>query len=334
MTDKQTSRELAVLQVLRERDAAMTSADLTLELSGQGLDISERTVRLCLSGLDDKGFTKNLGKRGRIITKEGIAEIYSQRTLQRMGFLSAKIDQMTYRMSFDLALRTGTVVVNTSLLERRQLVQFLGEVCKVFEKRLAMGYLCGLLAPGERMGDILVPEGMVGFCTVCSITLNGVLLKHGIPCRSRFGGLMELQNLKPQRFLELIDYDGTTIDPLEIFIRSGMTNYLGAISTGAGRVGASFRELPSDSRDLAMELGRKLDAVGLGGFVEIGSPGQPLFGIPVSEGRCGAVIIGGLNPMAVFEEMGVSLFSRALSGLLEFQRLFRYEELAQRVRSL
>ncbi len=334
MPDKQHPRELAILQALKQHGGAMTSADIAQALSEQGMDGGDRTVRLCLLGLDEKGFTRNLGKRGRIITEKGLAEVYSRRTLQRMGFLSAKIDQMTYRMSFDLALRTGSVVVNTALVEQRQLVKCLEEINKVFEKKLAMGYLTGLLAPGEQMGDILVPAGMVGFCTVCSITLNGVLLKHGIPCRSRYGGLMEFHEGRAQRFLELVDYDGTTIDPLEIFLRSGMTNYLGAISSGSGRIGASFRELPAESREVALELGRKLDAVGLGGFLEIGQPGQPLFGIPVSEGRAGAVVIGGLNPMAVFEEMGVRLFSRALSGLLEFHRLFRYEELAHRVSAL
>lgn len=334
MTEKQNPRELALLQALKEHGGTVTSAELTQALAKQGFDVSERTVRLCLIGLDEKGYTKNLGKRGRSITERGLTEVYSLGTLQRMGFLSAKIDQLTYSMTFDLALRKGTVVVNTALVERRQLVHCLDDISKVYEKNLAMGMLTGLLAPGERIGDILVPDGMVGFCTVCSITLNGVLLKHAVPCRSRYGGLMDLRDGELQRFLELVEYDGTTIDPLEIFLRSGMTNYLGAISNGTGRIGASFRELPASSRDLAIELGRKLDSVGLGGFQEIGEPGQPVFGIPVGEGRVGAVVIGGLNPMAVFEERGVRLFSRALSGLFEYQRLFRYEELAHRVRTL
>jgi repressor of nif and glnA expression len=54
---------------------------------------------------------------------------------------------------------------------------------------------------------------------VCSITLNGVLLKHGIPTTSRFGD-PELQNRKPMRFAEIIMYDGTSIDPLEVFIQT------------------------------------------------------------------------------------------------------------------
>ena len=49
------------------------------------------------------------------------------------------------------------------------------------------------------------------------------------------------------------------------------------------------------------------------------------------QGRIGAVVIGGLNPPAILEELGVRVVSRALSGLLEFNRLFPYEELPSRI---
>ena len=51
----------------------------------------------------------------------------------------------------------------------------------------------------------------------------------------------------------------------------------------------------------------------------------------MSEGRIGAVVIGGLNPVAIFEELGMRVTSKALSGLLEFNRLFRYDSLPSRI---
>ncbi|MFA4836257.1 MAG: NrpR regulatory domain-containing protein, partial [Dehalococcoidia bacterium] len=126
---------------------------------------------------------------------------------------------------------------------------------------------------------------------------------------------------------------GTSIDPLEVFIRSGMTDYVGAIKTGNGRIGAGFREFPAESYDLVEELARKLQNVGLGGFMKIGRPGQALLEIPVSEGRVGAIVIGGLNPVAILEETGVRVYSRALAGLIDFNKLFRYEELESRLRA-
>ena len=199
-----------------------------------------------------------------MITERGLAELRTAHVAEGVGFLSAKIDQMTFNMTFDLATRTGSVVVNVSLVDPRQLAACAEQVCDVFAKGYAMGDRVALLAPGETMGQLTVPPGRVGFCTICSITLNGVLLKHGIPTTSRFGGLLELRAGNPTRFVEVIYYDGTTIDPLEVFIRSGMTNYLGAIRTGNGLIGASFRELPGDCREVVMNLSARLTAIGLG----------------------------------------------------------------------
>jgi repressor of nif and glnA expression len=61
--------------------------------------------------------------------------------------------------------------------------------------------------------------------------------------------------------------------------------------------------------------------------MEIGFPGQPVLGLQPSEGRIGSVMIGGLNPIAILEEEGHRVLSHALAGLLEYHRLFHFEEL-------
>ena len=334
MIDIREKRKLAILAALRENGQSAGSAEIANMLIGQGYEVSERTVRMDLLELDQSGLTRNLGRKGRRITEKGLGELESAHVMQRVGFLSAKIDQMTYWMTFDLATRTGSVVVNTSLVEPRQLASCVDKVCKVFEKGYAMGMLLGLLQPGESIGKLVVPEGKLGFCSVCSITLNGVLLKHGIPTRSRFGGLLELREGQPRRFVEIITYDGTTVDPLEVFIRSAMTNYVGAVESGNGRIGASFREFPAESRQLTIDLAQKLADIGLGGLMEVGMPGRDLLDIPVSEGRIGAIVIGGLNPVAILEELGMRVTSKALSGLLDFNRLFNFRELPEKLKNL
>jgi len=60
-------------------------------------------------------------------------------------------------------------------------------------------------------------------------------------------------------------------------------------------------------------------------------PGHPVLGLPVNQGRIGSVIVGGLNPIAILEEMGQRVYSRALSGLLEYNGLFSCEELPDRL---
>jgi len=329
-----SKKQLLVLQALRDAGGPLNGGEVAAQLTGAGADISERTVRLHFAALDRAGFTVSMGRRGRRITEKGLLELRAGTSYQRVGLLSAKIDRMTYRMDFDPVTRAGRLVVNVSMIDPSGFRQYLPLVSRVFERGFAMGRLVSLLRPGERCGEWEVPRGRLGFCTVCSITLNGVLLKYGIPVHSRFGGLLELSGGKATRFAEIIMYDGTSIDPLEVFIRGGLTDYLGAIRNGTGRIGAGFREVPAESCDRVRTLADRLKRMGLGGFWTIGGAGQNLYGIPVSEGLAGVVVIGGLNPVAVFEESGVRIDSRALSGLMPFDRLFDYTELSARLSSL
>lgn len=328
---KKFDKKLAILNVLKQQNQAVSSKRITELLAMSGLDISERTVRYHLKELDDEGLTVKRGKKGRLVTEAGLDQLQSSQIIQQSGYLSAKIDQMIYRMDFDLPMRRGKVVVNLSVIDPHKLASYHQKICRVFELHYGMGRLMALLEPGEAIGDITIPKSMVGFCTVCSITINGVLLKHGIPMISRFGGLLRLKEGKAYRFVEMIHYDGTSIDPLEVFIRSGMTDYHRAIQDGNGLIGASFREVPGECRQRLVHIGQRLEEVGLGAIMELGLPNQPLLDIPVSYGRAGVIIVGGLNPIAILEELDYRVFSRALSGLLEYDRLFHYEEFPKKL---
>jgi HTH-type transcriptional regulator, global nitrogen regulator NrpRI len=330
MQDRIERKRLTILKLLADGDDVLSSGEITRRLVTQGHDISERTVRFHLLALDGDGFTEYVGKKGRRLTEKGRLELSKARVFEKVGFLTSKIDQLTYLMKFDRRTRQGSVVVNVSMLERRHLARSCPLMARVFEAGYAMGTLVTLFAPGERAGDLVVPEDCVGIGTVCSITLNGILLAEGIPTKSRFGGLLEMQGGRPTRFVAISNYDGTSLDPLEIFIRSGMTDYTGATESGDGLIGASFREVPAASRDLVAAVAEELKGIGLGAVMSVGWPGQPLLGIPVDEGMAGALVIGGLNPVAILEEAGIRVFSRALSGLVAFGRLFPYTELEKR----
>jgi hypothetical protein len=335
MREKTEEKRLAILKALSDADRPLGGPDLTERLLAMGHDMSERTVRFHLLEMDRMGFTKNLGRAGRSISPRGSSELENSQSYEKVGFLSAKIDQMTYKMDFDLASGQGKVVLNVSLIDRSQLGRSVPAIQRVFASGYAMGTRMTLLGPGEQIGKMAVPEGSVGIGTVCSITVNGVLLSHGIPTNSRFGGLLELCDGKAVRFAEFINYDGTTIDPLEVFIRGGMTDYVGATKNGNGLIGASFREVPADSRDHVMDLGRQMDRAGLGAIFLMGWPGRPLLDIPVSEGRLGMVVVGGLNPVAILEEQGIRVHrTGALAGLTKFQELFHYQELDEHVAAL
>jgi repressor of nif and glnA expression len=252
------------------------------------------------------------------------------RVYQKLGFLTAKINQMTYAMNFDLSTLTGTVVMNVSLICKDEIMHAIPLMSRVFAKGYAMGEMVTLFQTGEQVGETTIPEGYLGIGTVCSITINGILLKAGIPTISRFGGLLEVVEHQPRRFVALIDYDGTTLDPLEIFIKSGMTDYLGATSTGNGLIGASFREIPKAAYEKILKLSKYITSIGLRGIMAVGKPEQPICELPVSADCLGLILIGGLNPVAILEESGIKLDSHALSALVDYEKLFPYTELEER----
>ncbi|MBO5436271.1 MAG: DUF128 domain-containing protein [Thermoguttaceae bacterium] len=333
--DKKDRKKIEILRVLKEEGKLLTSAQIVEILHSAGVSYSERAVRMYLQSMDQEGLTQPQGRKGRIITPAGLRELQENDGGRGLGFLSAKIDRMTYRMTFDLPTCSGEVIVNMSILPVRDLLECLDDICRVFQHGYAMGEMVSLLRPGESWQGTVIPPGHVGFCTVCSVTFNGVLLKHGIPMLSRFSGLLELENSKPSRFTEIINYNATTVDPLAIFIRAGMTNYRDALRTGSGLIGAAFRELPDESRPRVEGIIERMEKIGLGGFLKFGLPNQSILGIPVSEGYVGAIVVGGLNPIAVLVEAGKPVFrSWAISGLMDYHKLFRYTELPARLREI
>ena len=96
--------------------------------------------------------------------------------------------------------------------------------------------------------------------TVCSIVVNGVLLKNGIPMDSKFGGILQIRNGRPLRFVELIYYSGSSLDPSEVFIRGKMTSVRSVVDEGEGMILANFREdAPDNLRLFAFGVGYDVD---------------------------------------------------------------------------
>ena len=331
MKDQIERKRLAILQVLMNHKRPVSSKEIAEELYRQGYEITERTVRFHLQATDDLGLTEYIGRKGRLITNTGMEELSRARIHEKIGFLSSRISQMTYEMNFNYHTQKGKVVVNVSYLAKEYLERSVELMSRVFSAGYAMGTKLCLFEEGEQPGNIRIPRGHIGIGTICSITLNGVLLREGIPVHSLFGGLLELKNGEATRFVEIINYDGTTIDPLEIFIKSGMTDYLGATANGTGLIGASFREFPAAARDTVETIASDLEKIGLKGFFSLGYPGQSLLDIPVGSGNVGAIIIGGLNPIAILEESGIPVESKALNAHVDYAELFPYQELKSRI---
>jgi HTH-type transcriptional regulator, global nitrogen regulator NrpRI len=320
-----------ILKVLHRIERPAGATQVGGLLRGWGVDLSERSIRLYLAQLDAEGYTQLQSRRsGRVLTAKGRVELEKGAVIERVGFISGQIDELNYRMGFSLRTQKGTLVVNTTLLAAKDEVAAVEITRPVFAARLGMGSRLLVLRAGavyDVQRAAVVPRGRIALVTVCSVTLNGILLKEGIPVTSRYGGLLEFKNRLPTRFVELLAYGGTTQDPLELFIRAKMTSVRACERTGGGVVGASFREFPTVALPDVLRIREQLRLLGLDGILAVGVPNQPLFGVPVGEGRTGLVVLGGLNPAAALEEAGLAVENRSLAGLLEYRQFPEFRHL-------
>jgi hypothetical protein len=180
---------------------------------------------------------------------------------------------------------------------------------------------------GGKIGDYTVPENKVALVTVCSVVINGTLLKLGIPMNSKFGGLLQIQGKRPLRFTELIHYDGCSLDPSVVFIKARMTSVSQAVKTGNGNILANFREVTSICRPLAEEVMSKLNKARLHGVLLLGNASEPVCEMQLELNRIGMVLMGGLNPIAAVEEAGLEVESFPMSTVVDYRDLIRFEEL-------
>lgn len=322
-----TKTMLAILKVLdTQPEKICGSRNISKHLRMHGVDLTERTVRYHLRILDERGFTKVYGREGRLITSKGKEELSQASVSDKIGFVISKIETLSYLTNLDLETQKGDIILNISFFPEEKRKEAFKVMKPVFSSPYVMSDRIVMKTSGETIGDVVIPHGQIGFGTVCSVTVNGIFLKAGIPVNSKFGGVLQI-NDEPLRFTSLISYEGSSLDPLEIFIRSRMTDITGAIRNKSGKILASFREIPVVSVEKAMELREKLREKGIGGILLIGNPNQPLLEIPVSMDKAGMIIVGGLNPVAALEEAGIPNVSKAMSTLYKFSDLVRFKDI-------
>jgi len=322
---------VAILSVLANAGRPMGSITISQRLAQKGIDLRERMIRYYLELTDKQGLTENLHRRGRIITDKGLKELDIAVVIDKVGFINSRIDELAYQMNFNETDMSGTVILNMSTVETDDPEQIIKLTTDIMAVNLGMGSFLQITQAGQTVqgSPEKVPKNNIIIGTICSITINGILLRHGIHMTTRFGGLLDLSEGRPFRFSQIINYDGTTIDPLEIFIKGKMTSVIQAARTGTGSIGASFREISIAALPDTTAIIKRLEKIGLGGVLMIGRPNQPLLDIPVSTGCIGLIVAGGLNPIAAIEETGLATVSHSLHNLGNFDQLTHIESIGK-----
>ena len=312
---------ISILKVLNESSEPMGSITIARQLERYGIFLSERAVRYYLKWADERGYTQPLGRDGRMLTTKGLQELRMALAPEQIGFILEKLEVLAFNTTFDPQKRTGQVPINVSLIDKDKFKRALAATRDVIKAGLCVSELVATASEGEKLGSTVVPAGKTGLATVCSVVINGVLLKSGVPVESRFGGVLEVKDGKPKRFVAIISYSGTSLDPSEQYIRARMTSVGEAARMGNGKVLANFREIPAPSRSLVEGKVAQLKEAGIGGIYVLGNTSEPVCQIAVGLNRVGMVLLGGLNPMAAVVESGIEVENIAESGLIEYNQL-------------
>ena len=318
---------IAILKILSESSEPLGSITIARRLEKDGIFLSERAVRYHLKIADERGYTEPGGRDGRMITPRGRQEVKEALAPQHLGFVREKLEMMAYQTTFNPEKRTGQLAINTSLIDSDKFKKALSVMKDAFKANLCVSRLVAVAREGEKLGSVVVPEGKTGLATVCSASINGVLLKAGVPTEFRFGGILEIADSQPKRFVAIIDYAGTSLDPSEQYIRAGMTSVGQAARTGSGKILGVFRTLPAPAREVVEERLSTLKKAGIGGVYTLGHTSESLYQIPVAMNRIGMVQLGGLNPVATAVEAGIEIENIAESGLIDFNELNDFSEL-------
>lgn len=318
---------IAILRILSQSNEPLGARVISHHLKNHGVELTERAVRYHLKLMDERGFTESMGRDGRLITRLGLEELESALVSDKVGFVASKTELLAYQTELDIDKRQGKVPVNISFFPEKQFEKAIEAMKRVFQAGICVSELVAVAHQGENLGGITIPQGKIGLATVCSVIINGALLKAGIPVEYKFGGILQIKNRKPLRFVELILYSGSSLDPAELYIASKMTSVTQAVRKGEGRILGNFREIPAMCQPAAEKVVARLREVNLDGLLMMGEVSKSLCGVPVELNRVGMILIGGLNPVAAVVESGIEVENRAMSTVMDYQEMIRFWDL-------
>ena len=234
-----------------------------------------------------------------------------------LRFIKNRIEDLAMEVSYDPVENTGKIIFNLSLIPRTELEAAISVFRNAYRAGLSVSDRVRILLEGEEINGFTIPPGYAGICTMCTITLDGVLMRKGVPIRPVGGGLVEIVDRVPRRFTHMILFEATTVDPLEVLVAQDLTSIGRVMKEGSGTILGNLRQCHSEAESLVIRLLDGLTEGGFTGILEVGAPNVPLLGVSVDPQYFGVAMVGGTNPMAALKEGGIPVITRSLKGVMD-----------------
>lgn len=263
-------------------------------------------------------------KRDKIPEKSILKPSAKEKKL-KVSFLLSKALNLIQEVNFDVNTHEGRLMANLSYINKEDLdesIKCMKKSYKTAKKYITPYYK--IIEPEK--GTEYYKKNKVGLATICSLSFDGILINNGIMSIPKYGGLLEISNTP--FFTELISYDGSSIDPHEIFIFKNMTSIINTtnknentydnsnFSANSRKILASIKEVPFIAREQTKEILDEISSVKLPIF-KIGKPRELLYNAKVDSYNFGFVTGSGLNPIAAIKENGIDIDVKAIHGTIQ-----------------
>ena len=304
---------MEILRILKEHHEPMGAKRLSELLAEHGYVLTDRAVQYYLRYLDECGFTRKVGNIGRVLTPRGMGEIERALVEDRLGFIISRLERLAFRSTFDPSSGTGDVGYNLSIVPE----SMADGVATAFDQVIEKGY--GFFSSYARLDqDPRIPSGHTGFITVCSITMDGVLQRMGIPVRVAYGGRLRIEHGTAKEFIDLIGYRGTTINPLQLFISAGLTSIQDVVTMGSGVALSNIRTVPIAAEEAVQEMSQHMKECGF--LFPIGM-GLEFLNLPVDPYRISIASFSGMNLVGNGVEQGFKIRTEIGAGTIPFSKI-------------
>ncbi|AMD16741.1 membrane protein [Methanobrevibacter sp. YE315] len=230
----------------------------------------------------------------------------------KISFLLSKTWNLIQQVDFNIETRKGDIISNVSYIDKDDLDSALNimEETYISSPKYINPYYKIIKHPDD--------DDKIGIATICSLSIDGILIDNGIMSNPKYGGLLELT--EPPLFIELISYNGSTEDPHNIFLSKNMTSIS---KTGKPqKILASFKEIPYISRDYSVHLLDILKNIGFS-IYKIGKPRELTYNAKADNYNFGVVTGSGLNSIGALKEKGMDVEIKAIEKLLPFEKMDR-----------
>lgn len=236
-----------------------------------------------------------------------------QNNYKETPFILSKIWNQIEKVDFDIKTQKGNIISNISLVDKDDIEK----VTQIMEETYNQNP--DYINPFYKIIEHPTNDDKIGIGTICSLSIDGILIKNGIMSNPRYGGLLELS--QPPLFIDLISYNGSSIDPHKVFIAKGMTSINKSI--GPNRILASIKEIPYIARDYAVETLEQLKNKGFS-IYKIGKPRELIYNAKVDNYNFGIVTGSGLNQISAIKEENIDIDVKAIEMTIPFEEMNRF----------